>query len=181
MAEKLADGRKGKRGTNFTNPKKQMLTVIVKKYKNIMENKRTDAATTKQKAQAWEKISQDFNANGISPEHRPAVKLKVLWGNLKRNTRKNFSNLRQETFKTGGGSNPLKEDPLAMQVEEIIGNTAEPMENAYDEAALSENNDEVTGSLEWMYEEIQIDEDFIVQPTVEESELYVLYFFLIFC
>ncbi|XP_033231617.1 uncharacterized protein LOC117182625 [Belonocnema kinseyi] len=86
---------------------------------------RTDAVTTKQKAQAWEKISQDFDVKGISPELRSANKFKVLWNNLKRNARKHFSNFHQETFKPGkencGGSNPLKVAPLAMQVEEIIG------------------------------------------------------------
>ncbi|XP_033231742.1 uncharacterized protein LOC117182746 [Belonocnema kinseyi] len=38
---------------------------------------------------------------------------------------------------TGGGSNHLKEDPLAKPVKDIIGNRAEPMENAYDDDALS--------------------------------------------
>ena len=73
----------------------------MEKYKHIIECKRTDAISSKLKQKTWDRISLEFNAQSISPEDRPAEKLKLLWDNLKRNTRKHLSSLRQETYRTG--------------------------------------------------------------------------------
>ena len=47
-------------------------------------------------------------------------------------------------MKTGGGSNPIKEDPLCLQVKGILGSAIDPMDNAYDDEAL-----EGTFEKEW--------------------------------
>lgn len=131
----------------------------MEKYRSIVECKKTDAVSSKQELQAWEEICRVFNAKGLSPEYRPSHKIKVLWDNIKCDTRRKLSTLRQETFKTGktkllnivnkqivivnkllsigGGRNPVKGDLFCLQVKEIIGSTADPMDNAFDDDALS--------------------------------------------
>ena len=42
-------------------------------------------------------------------------------------------------MKTGGGSNPIKEDPLCLQVKGILGSAIEPIDNAYDDDTLEGN------------------------------------------
>lgn len=61
---------------------------------------------------------------------------------MKRTARKALNEIHQETFKTGGRRNVIKEDQLCLQIQEIIGPTAAPMKNAFDDDGLS---DEVTG------------------------------------
>ena len=81
--------------------KKNGFLGIMEKYEHIIECKRTDAISSKSEQKTWDRISLEFNAQSISPEHRPAEKLKLIWDNLKRNTPKHLSSLRQETCRTG--------------------------------------------------------------------------------
>ncbi|XP_033211705.1 uncharacterized protein LOC117169435 [Belonocnema kinseyi] len=148
MAENISDKKVRNRGANFTNAEKQNLLLIVDKYRSIVESKKSDSVSNKQKLQAWEEICRAFNAKNISPEYRPAHRIKFLWDNIKRDTRRKLSALRQETFKKEGGRNPAKEELFCLKVKEIIGNAAEPMENnANDDGAFSVYTDQGTGSL----------------------------------
>jgi hypothetical protein len=54
-----------KRAPNFTKPEKDSLISIVAQYKNIVENKKTDAVTCQEKTQAWFERTKKFNA--LSP------------------------------------------------------------------------------------------------------------------
>lgn len=53
---------KRKRAVNFTEAEKVILTDLVFRYKNMIENKRTDAITCKDKDKAWKVIEQLFNS-----------------------------------------------------------------------------------------------------------------------
>lgn len=57
---------KRKRSTNFTNNDKCVLINIVAKYKQVIENKKTDSVTAKEKGETWEKIALEFNSSGPS-------------------------------------------------------------------------------------------------------------------
>lgn len=50
-----------KREANFTQSEIDMLIDITLKYKHIVENKKTDVTTWKDKHEAWEKICEEFN------------------------------------------------------------------------------------------------------------------------
>lgn len=51
-----------KRSTNFAKSEEEKLIALVLKYKNVLENKKTDAVTCKKKDEVWEKVSTEFNA-----------------------------------------------------------------------------------------------------------------------
>lgn len=51
------------RSANFSKSEEEKLVALVLEKKNIFENKKTDAVTSKQKDTAWEKLAQQFNAS----------------------------------------------------------------------------------------------------------------------
>ena len=68
---------KEKRGANFTKTEIDSLIDITLKYKNIVENKITDAATWKDKNEVWMKISKEFNAaSGNFPRSVKTIRAK---------------------------------------------------------------------------------------------------------
>lgn len=96
---------KEKRAANFTQSEVDLLIDIVLKFKHIIENKQTDATTWKDKNQAWEKITEEFNASsGNYP--RSLKTLRAKYDMVKKGIRKKCSVLKMEQNKTGGGQCP---------------------------------------------------------------------------
>ena len=57
-----ADNNKRIRRANVTCTEKELLLDIVEKYKNIIENKKTDAVTSAENKCAWAAVVTDFHA-----------------------------------------------------------------------------------------------------------------------
>lgn len=93
---------KRKRSSNFTSNDKCILINIVAKYKHVIENKKTDSVTAKEKCDYWEKISVEFNSSGPSCP-RDTECLKRCYENRKKLLRKLVASQRRELYKTGGG------------------------------------------------------------------------------
>ncbi|KAK9703158.1 Myb/SANT-like DNA-binding domain [Popillia japonica] len=92
-----------KRTTNFSQRDIDILVTLVRKHSAFIENKKTDAVTWRQKEEAWNNLTEEFNLHeGVVP--RTAKNLKVKFDNIKKTTKKKFANEKQEIFKTGGGS-----------------------------------------------------------------------------
>ncbi|KMQ90384.1 fibrinogen silencer-binding protein [Lasius niger] len=51
--------------TNFTQAEKVVLIDIIEKEKNILENKKTDGVTIKQKEACWAKVATEFNSRSL--------------------------------------------------------------------------------------------------------------------
>lgn len=60
------ESKKRERSANFNTAEIQLLVSLVGKFKQIIENKKTDAVTNKDKEAAWKKIENSFNSCGIS-------------------------------------------------------------------------------------------------------------------
>ncbi|CAH2000699.1 unnamed protein product [Acanthoscelides obtectus] len=118
------------------------LVDIVLRYKNIVECKRTDAVTWKQKvkflifieykkfnvsiisqAAAWEKIAELYNS--ATTESRTADQLRCKFDNLKKEVRKYEAHRRQNLLRTGGGADErnLKKAVIMLyeKIKSIIG------------------------------------------------------------
>ncbi|XP_011870273.1 PREDICTED: myb/SANT-like DNA-binding domain-containing protein 4, partial [Vollenhovia emeryi] len=94
-----------KRSANFTKSEVNILVDLVLRRKNVIENKRTDATTWKDKDTAWEERTSQFNAqSGNFPRNTKSIRAK--YENLKKDLRKKCARLTGEQKKTGGGSNP---------------------------------------------------------------------------
>ncbi|CAH2000070.1 unnamed protein product [Acanthoscelides obtectus] len=95
------------------------LVDIIISHKNIIECKKTDATTWKEKITAWAKIADIYNATTMEP--RTAEQLRCKYDNLKKEVRKLEAHKRQALYQTGGGvSEPDIKDTLQQALEEDI-------------------------------------------------------------
>lgn len=60
----------------------------VNDMKHIIENKKTDMVTWREKEKAWEELSKKFNSS--SKIHRDAKCLRAKYENIKKTTKKNI-------------------------------------------------------------------------------------------
>lgn len=93
---------KRERSTNFNKSEVRLLTDLVAKHRTIIENKKTDAVTNKEKERTWINISSLFNAaTGLTARSTKSLKLK--YESIKKDTKKTMARHRQELYRTGGG------------------------------------------------------------------------------
>ncbi|XP_063388214.1 myb/SANT-like DNA-binding domain-containing protein 4 [Cydia fagiglandana] len=95
--------KKRERSSNFAISEISLLTELVSKYKLIIENKKTDAVTNKDKEAAWNSIAQTFNAASSASTVRTAKTLKLKYEGIKKSAKKKMTAHRQELYRTGGG------------------------------------------------------------------------------
>ncbi|KAK5648389.1 hypothetical protein RI129_003281 [Pyrocoelia pectoralis] len=104
------------RTANYSQNEKNVLVTIVNSYKNIIENKKTDAVTNGEKEKAWQQIAQKFNA--VSPEniYRDVQSLKKTYSNIKMQVKKAAADEKTEIYKTGGGRKRECNEPVLMEL-----------------------------------------------------------------
>jgi len=90
------------RSKNFVETKKKILLELIDRYKSVIECKRTDAKSTKEKEDAWKKLCDDFNSESTYML-RTVNNLKSAWKNLKTRAKADSAFVRRERLKTGGG------------------------------------------------------------------------------
>ena len=101
IGEKMVERQKRQRGKNFTHSEDLILLDLVEERKDILENKKSDAVTWKQKAECWENLTVEFvNKTGTV---RNAKTLKDKYDALKRKSRVEIAAEKHETYRTGGG------------------------------------------------------------------------------
>jgi len=64
------------RAGNLTVSDKEIITELVSKYAMVIENKRSDTVTVKDKAKAWDQIAVEYSA--VSATKRTAQQLKQV-------------------------------------------------------------------------------------------------------
>ncbi|KAJ8934922.1 hypothetical protein NQ314_013112 [Rhamnusium bicolor] len=79
------------------------LVDIVISYRIVIECKKTDATTWKQKNTTWGKITETYNAGTTEP--RTSEQLRCKYDNLKKEVRQYEAKRKRNLFKTGGGVN----------------------------------------------------------------------------
>lgn len=85
------ENKKRERSANFDSAEIQLLINLVAKFKNIVENKKTDAVTNKDKEAAWRQIEENFNSCGVSTNARSWKTLKLKYEGIKKNKKEIFS------------------------------------------------------------------------------------------
>ena len=79
----MESSKKNRRTLNFTQEEVNFLLAVVKKYKSVIENKKTDYVGTQEKVECWKKIESEFNAE-FSQTFRSSNVLKTKYNNLKK-------------------------------------------------------------------------------------------------
>ncbi|XP_031345540.1 uncharacterized protein LOC116172463 [Photinus pyralis] len=135
----------------FKEQEVQLLMTLVNKYKVIIENKKTDAITWKQKQTTWEEITNEFNAN--NDVYRSCKNIKGKYENLKKNAKKKFATEKRNVYKTGGGvDKPVLITETDQKIKEIIGISLEGLINQFDSDVIEVVNDgadETVESMKW--------------------------------
>ncbi|KAJ8950543.1 hypothetical protein NQ314_007852 [Rhamnusium bicolor] len=89
------------RTANYSLEEKNVLLQLVQKYKNIIENKKTDASSNAEKESIWRKIYAEFNSVAPNNIERDVTSLKKAYLNMKKTVRKEIAEERLSILKTG--------------------------------------------------------------------------------
>ncbi|XP_066590779.1 myb/SANT-like DNA-binding domain-containing protein 3 [Prorops nasuta] len=92
---------------HYTTIEKKLFLQILNNFKHIIENKRNDGPSLKEKDLAWNLICEKYNEstliNEVVEETRNMTQLKKLWRNLKQGQREALTKEKESHFRTGGG------------------------------------------------------------------------------
>ncbi|XP_036143791.1 myb/SANT-like DNA-binding domain-containing protein 3 isoform X2 [Monomorium pharaonis] len=91
---------------HYTDAEKKFFLRILVKYSHIIERKKSDATTLKDKEEAWNQICDSYNLSSIITSKRSIQQLKKLWSNLKSTQRDALTHEKQARLSTGGGPEP---------------------------------------------------------------------------
>lgn len=72
------------RSLNYSPQEKELLLNLILEYKEVIENKKTNGASSEEKNKAWEDVTKKFNAQSISLTHRSEESLRKLYKNQKK-------------------------------------------------------------------------------------------------
>ncbi|XP_063215914.1 myb/SANT-like DNA-binding domain-containing protein 3 [Bacillus rossius redtenbacheri] len=86
----------------FTQADKHILFDLIKKYKHVVENKKTDSVSNNDKKATWKVIALEFNARNVTTK-RDDGQLKRCWEKTKTTARKHRQTERLHAMATGGG------------------------------------------------------------------------------
>ena len=69
---------------SYSKQEKELLLELVEKYKSILENKKTDGKTNKQKEDTWIKLTAEYNAVNSVYTCRSHKQLMYCYKNMKK-------------------------------------------------------------------------------------------------
>ncbi|XP_065304485.2 myb/SANT-like DNA-binding domain-containing protein 3 [Dermacentor albipictus] len=117
--------------TYFTEEEKDLVQDLINKYKDVIENKRTDAVSLTAKAKAWEKLCAEYNSRPFV-RARDVKQLKKLWDNLKQRWKREKAKQIRDVMATGGGPPPQPIDDRLAQVEAVVPHLTTRVPNPFD-------------------------------------------------
>ncbi|KAL1498101.1 hypothetical protein ABEB36_008955 [Hypothenemus hampei] len=89
-----------KRFLNFNKDEIDLLVSLVEKYSSILECKKSDSVEWKRKNEVWEILTREFNNHNLK-QNRNSKNLREKWKNIKKDSKKKFSNEKLATYKRG--------------------------------------------------------------------------------
>ncbi|KAI8116125.1 Myb/SANT-like DNA-binding domain-containing protein 3 [Lucilia cuprina] len=125
------NNEKRQRGKNFSLNEEYLLVDLVEIYKSVLENKKSDAVTWRQKNETWEKLASEFASQ--SGVQRTWKALRDKYENLKRKSKLEKATEKRETYRTGGGPTATSiVSNISEKISCLIGESATGFCNPYD-------------------------------------------------
>ncbi|KAF0747691.1 fibrinogen silencer-binding protein-like [Aphis craccivora] len=174
---------KRKRNVNFNKREEEFLVELVRKYQQVIENKKTDSIMWKDKEACWVKLTAEFNSLGLLVP-RTVAQLQLKYKNLKKVVRKKSATIRLEGIMTGGGKNQAEPlDDVEQKVKDIIRLSVDGLPSVFDsDADFGDNNDMIDAET---FEDNEVDfEDncyVTVMPGDIEEPIAVIPDQILFC
>lgn len=131
-----------KRSANFTTFERESIITLVGDYSKIIEDKRTDSRSNREKESAWSDITSKFNSE-TNNSFKTTKQLQSCWKNIKIRAKKVATCSRQEKFRTGGGPKPQSPSTEDRAVEAIIQDKYEPLNNEFDDDFVPDENGKI--------------------------------------
>nr|CAH7748884.1 unnamed protein product [Callosobruchus chinensis] len=124
-----------KRATNFSANEESLLIELVKKYRNIIECKKSDTNALRRKTETWINVAKEFNSlSGVV--YREANILRSKYENLKKRAKYKFAEEKTYQSSTGGGpSQDVKIDAIDNSIKELIGTQITGFTSTFDDGA----------------------------------------------
>lgn len=131
MFSTMMQQNKRQRGNNFSQSEESLLIDLIQAKRDIIENKKSDAVTWKQKEQCWEKLALDFASQ--SGSLRAPRTLKDKYESLKKKCKVEIAAEKQETYRTGGGSFQKHcVSDVSEKIVSLVGESATGFNNLFD-------------------------------------------------
>ncbi|XP_050513037.1 myb/SANT-like DNA-binding domain-containing protein 4 [Diabrotica virgifera virgifera] len=124
---------------NFSAQEKEELISLVSKYRDTIENKKTNGVSARDKDAAWEHLHFEFNSKGLNT-FRTKEQLKKYWANIKQIERQVAATTKINRLGTGGGPFQPQNEPDETILEIINNKTVAGLENQYDDESQLEEN-----------------------------------------
>ena len=116
----------------FSELEKSLLTELVAKHTDVLECKRNDYKSIKQKTKAWESLAEELNSQaGVNKQD--CKQLKKCWENMKSRAKKSIAKEKREAKLTGGGTASAEKDECATAVVSIISAPKTSLESPFDD------------------------------------------------
>ncbi len=116
----------------FSELEKSLITELVAKHKNVLESKRNDYKSIKQKTMVWETLAEEFNSQA-GVKRRESKQIKKCWKNIKSQAKKSIAKEKREAKLTGGGTASTERDESAAAVVSIIPAQMTSLHNPFDD------------------------------------------------
>ncbi|XP_050501499.1 myb/SANT-like DNA-binding domain-containing protein 4 [Diabrotica virgifera virgifera] len=124
---------------NFSAQEKEELIFLVSKYREVIESKKTNGVSPKDKEHTWEQIHFEFNSKGLNT-FRTKDQLKKYWANIKQLERQAAASLKINRLGTGGGPFQPQNEPDENVLDIINAKTVSGLDNEFDDEILLEQN-----------------------------------------
>lgn len=123
------------RSPNYSDEEKVFLLERIRNIKHVIETRRKDYKSNAQKVAAWNEIAEQRNSH-FPDCKRTVEQLKMFWNRTKVNAIKESSAAKKSVKKTGGGPSDAPKMSVGTDiVMEIVGDSADPMHNNFDDDA----------------------------------------------
>ncbi|XP_018309179.1 uncharacterized protein [Mycetomoellerius zeteki] len=130
---------------------KKIFLEILKDFKHVIEVKKSDSSTLRDKEVAWSEICKRYNDCTVILQERTVQQLKKLWANLKQSQRKVLTKEKQARLDTGGDP-PLAEiniDPdIALITPHLMETASVLFSSNMSENEVNENEEHVMNALQ---------------------------------
>ncbi|KAJ8929693.1 hypothetical protein NQ314_017587 [Rhamnusium bicolor] len=121
-----------KRSCNFSK-EEYLLVSLVENHKEVIECKKSNITTWKDKEKTWQTIETEFNSSSGRNGYKTVKTLKGKYSNLKKKTKRKFSENKMKITQTGGGCYvPIPVSDIDTTIKDIIGEQIDGLNNTYD-------------------------------------------------
>lgn len=118
-----SEAKERKRKPNFSLYEIAVIIENVKKHLETIQSKLTNNVTNKKKQEIWEEITRAVNVVGTA--NRTVSEVKDKQKNLHSTAKKEFSEFKRESKKTGGGPPPKPPSVSSKEIIEVFEDTAD--------------------------------------------------------